>query len=389
MSLGVDFRGCKALALCACLLLLLAGCGKDKELEYKDQSVYEIYSQALGYLDQGEYKKAAQYFDEVERQHPYSVWATKAKLMAAYSLYMANKYDDAVNDLERFIAVHPGNRDIAYAYYLKALCYYEQIADVQRDQELTKKALDALQDVVTRFPGSVYARDSRLKIDLTRDHLAGKEMAIGRFYERRVQWLAAINRYKGVVDQYGDTSHVPEALERLTECFMTLGLVEEATKTAAVLGHNYPGSVWYKDAYTIAHGVRPNFGKELNKAEVFAAMEAEDAAAAKANAKEAKKTKRGVSITAPPPVHEEAPAVTAPEPPPAPASEPASALPSPSQAPAAASGANAASEIAAPPVTGSKPGAAKGAGPKAGPLTPEEQKAEEAKKGPKPWWKLW
>jgi outer membrane protein assembly factor BamD len=394
MSLGVDFRGCKALALCACVLLLLAGCGKDKELEYKDQSVYVIYSEALGYLDQGEYKQAAQYFDEVERQHPYSVWATKAKLMAAYSLYMANKYDDAVNDLDRFIAVHPGNRDVAYAYYLKALCFYEQIADVQRDQELTKKALDSLQDVVTRFPGSEYARDARLKIDLTRDHLAGKEMSIGRFYERRVQWLAAINRYKGVVDQYGDTSHAPEALERLTECFMTLGLVEEATKTAAVLGYNYPGSVWYKDAYTIAHGVPPNPGKELNKAEVFAAMAAEDAAAAKENAKPSKKAKRGkqVPVTAPTPAPEAAPSVpAAPEPPPPPPSEPAAALPTPAQAPAAASGANAASEIAAPPVTGPRIGVpSKGEAAKPGMATPSEQKDEKDKeKGPKPWWKLW
>ncbi|TAL01724.1 MAG: outer membrane protein assembly factor BamD [Rhodospirillaceae bacterium] len=259
MSFGLTFRGRKAIALGLGLgaMLLLAACGKDKELEYKEQSVYEIYSQALGYLDDGQYKEAAQYFDEVERQHPYSVWATKAKLMAAYALYQSNKYDDAVSALDRFIAVHPGNRDVVYAYYLKALCYYEQIADVQRDQELTQKALDSLQDVVTRFPGTTYARDARLKIDLTRDHLAGQQMAIGRFYERRVQFLAAINRYKSVVDEYGDTSHSPEALERLTECFVGLGLVGEARKTAAVLGYNYPGSDWYKDAYTKVEGVPP------------------------------------------------------------------------------------------------------------------------------------
>jgi outer membrane protein assembly factor BamD len=233
------------------LVLVVAGCSKNKDLDYKEQSVYEIYSQALSYLESGHYKEATQYFDEVERQHPYSVWATKAKLMSAYAQYQNNKYDDAVTALDRFIAVHPGNRDVAYAYYLKALCYYEQIADVQRDQAVTKKALDALQEIVTRFPGTTYARDARLKIDLTRDHLAGKEMAIGRFYEVRTEYLAAINRYRVVVDQYGDTTHSPEALERLTECFMALGLNEEARKTASVLGYNYPGSDWYRDAYAV------------------------------------------------------------------------------------------------------------------------------------------
>ena len=253
-------------AIAGIALLVLAACSKDKELEYKEQSVYEIYSQGLSYLDDGRYKDAAAYFDEVERQHPYSVWATKAKLMAAYSLYQNNKYDEAVTGLDRFIAVHPGNRDVAYAYYLKALCFYEQIADVQRDQDLTKKALDALQDIVTRFPGTTYARDARLKIDLTRDHLAGKEMSIGRFYERRAQFLAAINRYKVVVDQFGDTSHSPEALERLTECFMALGLVDEARKTAAVLGYNYPGSDWYKDSYAMVEGRAPTVAAAETKA---------------------------------------------------------------------------------------------------------------------------
>ena len=242
---------------------LLAGCSSDEEIEYKEQSVYEIYSQALAYMDLGEYKNAAAYFDEVERQHPYSVWATKAKLMAAYALYQSNKYDDAVTALDRFIAIHPGNRDVVYAYYLKSLCYYEQIAEVQRDQELTEQALEALQDVVTRFPDTNYARDAGLKIDLTREHLAGKEMTIGRFYQRRVQYLAAINRYKTVVDLYGDTAHAAEALERLTECFTALGLIGEARKTAAVLGYNYPGGEWYVDAYDLVDGRQPKPDKAL------------------------------------------------------------------------------------------------------------------------------
>ncbi len=234
--------------------VLLSACAGDDEIAYKEQSVYEIYSQAMTYLDDGRYKDAAAYFDEVERQHPYSVWATKSKLMSAYSHYQNNKYDDAISGIDRFIAVHPGNRDVAYAYYLKALCYYEQITDVQRDQDMTRKSLEALQDVLTRFPGTSYARDSRLKIDLTRDHLAGKEMTVGRFYLGRKQYLAAINRFKNVVDTYGNTTHVPEALYRLTETYTVLGIPGEAQKSAAVLGFNYPGTDWYEDAYELVQG---------------------------------------------------------------------------------------------------------------------------------------
>ena len=233
-------------------LTALAGCSKDKELAYKEQSIYEIYSQAVVYVDEGRDEEAAKYFDEVERQHPYSVWATTAKLMSAYAHYHANQYDEAVTRLDRFIAVHPGNRDIAYAYYLKGLCYYEQIADVRRDQEQTRKALDSLQDVVTRFPSTPYGRDARLKIDLTRDHLAAKEMDIGRYYLGTRNYLSAVNRFKVVVETYSSTSHVPEALHRLTEAYTALGLHEEARKTAAVLGYNFPASDWYKNSYALA-----------------------------------------------------------------------------------------------------------------------------------------
>ncbi|MCB2107048.1 MAG: outer membrane protein assembly factor BamD [Rhodobacteraceae bacterium] len=253
MTLSKSMRRLCAVAAIFCL----AACSGDDEIAYKEQTVYEIYSQAVAYLDEGRYRDAAAYFDEVERQHPYSVWATKAKLMSAYSHYQNNKYEDAIAGLDRFIAVHPGNRDIAYAYYLKALCYYEQITDVQRDQEMTRKALDSLQDVVTRFPGSTYARDARLKIDLTRDHLAGTEMTVGRFYLRRKQYLAAINRFKVVVDEYNDTTHVPEALYRITEAYSLLGITDEARKSAAVLGFNYPGSDWYEDAYELVQGRAP------------------------------------------------------------------------------------------------------------------------------------
>lgn len=254
LSFAASFR---SLIAASGALLLLAACSSDDDIAYKEQTVYEIYSQAMTYLDDGRYKDAAAYFDEVERQHPYSVWATKSKLMSAYSHYQNNKYDDAISGLDRFIAVHPGNRDVAYAYYLKAMCYYEQITDVQRDQDMTRKSLEALQDVVTRFPNSTYARDSTLKIDLTRDHLAGKEMAVGRFYLNRKQYLGAINRFKVVVDQYGDTTHVAEALYRLTEAYTILGIPQEAQKSAAVLGFNYPGTDWYEDAYELVQGRIP------------------------------------------------------------------------------------------------------------------------------------
>jgi outer membrane protein assembly factor BamD len=244
-----------AVSAVAAVALTMAACSSDKkELEYKEQSVYEIYSKAVSYVDNGRFTDAGKYFDEVERQHPYSVWSTKAMLMSAYAYYRADQYDEAITRLDRFIQVHPGNRDIAYAYYLKALCAYERIADIRRDQEQTSKALDALEDVVSRFPDSSYGRDARLKVDLVRDHLAGREMNIGRFYIRNRQYLAAINRFKVVVDQFGSTSHVPEALYRLTEAFTALGLATEAHKSAAVLGFNYPSTDWYHDAYALAGG---------------------------------------------------------------------------------------------------------------------------------------
>ena len=234
--------------------IALAGCGSTKELDYKEQTIYEIYSQAVIFMEDGRHTDAARFFDEVERQHPYSVWATKAKLMSAYSYYHASQYDEAVTRLDRFIAVHPGNRDIAYAYYLKAMCFYERISDIRRDQEYTLKALDALQDIITRFPDAAYGRDARLKLDLTRDHLAGREMSVGRFYLNERQFLSAINRFRVVVDRYGTTTHVPEALYRLTEAYTALGLSQEAVKSASVLGYNFPSSDWYRDGYALVGG---------------------------------------------------------------------------------------------------------------------------------------
>jgi outer membrane protein assembly factor BamD len=231
-------------------VLLLAGCGGAKDT-YVEKPVEDLYNTAMDQLLDHAYDKAAKSFDEVERQHPYSVWATKAQLMSAYALYQGSKYDESIVAADRFIQLHPGHRDVAYAYYLKALDYYVQIADVGRDQRATEKAMTSLGEVVRRFPDSRYARDARLKIDLARDHLAGKEMEIGRWYEGQRLYLAAINRFQRVLANYQTTTHVPEALHRLTECYMSLGLPEEAQRTAAVLGYNYPGSAWYGDSYAL------------------------------------------------------------------------------------------------------------------------------------------
>src|SRR5579884_223318 len=236
------------------LLCGLAGCGGTKNEAYIEKPVDELYNKAMDELADDNYAAAAKTFDQVESQHPYSVWATKSQIMAAYALYQDARYDEAIIAADRFIQLHPGNRDIAYAYYLKAICYYIQITDVGRDQKITALALRALDDVVRRFPDSRYARDAKLKLDFTRDHLAGKEMEIGRYYQRQGEYLAAINRFKRVVDNYQTTTHVPEALERIVECDMALGLVGEAKQNAAVLGYNYPGSRWYKDAYALVTG---------------------------------------------------------------------------------------------------------------------------------------
>ncbi|QJE72256.1 outer membrane protein assembly factor BamD [Aerophototrophica crusticola] len=241
----------------AALLLLSACAGKAPEVPYVERPVEQIYTEAANAIDAENYPKAAALFDEVERQHPYSQWAVRAQLMAAYAHYQAYKYDEAIETLDRFIGLHPGNRNVSYAYYLKALCYYEQIADVRRDQTATNEALKSLDEVVRRFPSTPYARDAKVKLDLVRDHLAGKDMEVGRFYLRTAEYTAAIKRFRHVVDVYQTTSHVPEALHRLVEAYMGLGLVEEAQATAALLGHNYPGSEWYGRTYTLVTDSRP------------------------------------------------------------------------------------------------------------------------------------
>ena len=267
--------------LSAAALLVLLGvsagitaCASDDDqpATYVERPVEQIYNDAWTLIQRDDWIDAAKQFDEVERQHPYSVWARRAMLMSAYCYYEGNKYDDATKTADSFIQLHPGNKDVPYAYYLKAISLYEQIRDVNRDQKITDDSLTALEDLVQRYPDTEYARDARLKIDLTRDHLAGKEMTIGRFYLRTGDPLAAINRFRTVVDKYQTTSHVPEALERLTEAYLTLGLVQEARASAAVLGYNYPGSEWYKDAYGLLNDQARAAPKESDQSWLGAAV---------------------------------------------------------------------------------------------------------------------
>ena len=241
------------------LTLGLAACSGNKKEQAEQsadvvtetKSVEQLYNEAADALDAKEYRRATRLFEDVERQYPYSKWATKAQLMAAFAAYQDDSYDEAILAIDCFIDLHPGNEDIDYAYYLKALAYYEQISDVARDQGMTEQALKAFDTLITRFPNSEYTRDSKLKRDLTLDHLAGKEMEIGRYYLNRNQMNAAINRFRTVVRDYQTTTHTPEALHRLVEAYLTIGLRGEATRVAAILGHNYPGSKWYEDSYKI------------------------------------------------------------------------------------------------------------------------------------------
>ncbi|MFN3988941.1 MAG: outer membrane protein assembly factor BamD [Erythrobacter sp.] len=252
-------------ALLGALLATTAACGGGKvkkDVAYVARDVETLYAEAQRRLDRGNTLMAAGLFDEVERQHPYSPWARRAQLMSAFCYYIAKDYNKAIQNAQRFLSVHPGNKDAPYAYYLIALSYYEQISDVNRDQKITEQAQTALQEVNRRFPQSEYAADARLKLDLVADHLAGKEMEIGRLYQRSGQWLAAAIRFRNVIEKYDTTSHTAEALYRLAESNLAIGVPEEAVKYTAVLGANYPGSEWYERAYKLvqkhASNVRPS-----------------------------------------------------------------------------------------------------------------------------------
>lgn len=234
------------------LALSLAACGGSSTPTLpEDKPAEQLYSEAQDAANSGNWKTAAASYEEVERQHPYSELAKRAQVEAAYAYYEANSYDESVAAAERFIDLHPGDEATPYAYYLIGLDYYEQISDVGRDQDMTERALNAFEEVVRRYPGSDYAKDAALKLDLIRDHLAGKEMSIGRYYEGRKEYVGAINRFRNVVENYQTTSQVPEALFRLTETYLALGVPTEAQAAAAVLGYNYQGSVWYERAYAL------------------------------------------------------------------------------------------------------------------------------------------
>ncbi|MEB3702611.1 Outer membrane protein assembly factor BamD [Candidatus Bealeia paramacronuclearis] len=248
----------------ALLPFVLLGACSPKEKPYVERPATELYEEGYKKLITEEYDKASEAFDEVERQHPYSEWATRGQLMAAYSSYINREFDKALATLNAFVELHPGHKDIAYAYYLRALCHYEEILSVKRDQTNTLESLKAFEEVIKRFPETKYGRDAKWKLDLVYDHLAGKEMDIGRFYMNGGLYLAAINRFQAVIDAYPRTTHVPEALHRLVECYLAMGLTEEAQVVAAVMGHNFPGNEWYGETFLLLKGqdLRPLWIKQ-------------------------------------------------------------------------------------------------------------------------------
>ena len=259
-------RSTKLVAALA-LSILVTGCsilgGSDRRerLAYVERPAENIYNEGMDQMERNDLGKARLLFQEVERQHPFSKWARRAMLMTAYANYLSADYEEAVSTAQRFISLHPGNESTPYAYYLIAMSYYDQIYDVGRDQATTTSAEAALQQVVRRYPDSDYARDALLKLELTHDHLAGKEMSVGRYYLRENQQLAAIGRFKTVVREFETTSHVEEAMHRLVEAYVSLGIIEEAKLAGSVLGYNYPNSEWYSDSYDLLQ----RFGIDLNE----------------------------------------------------------------------------------------------------------------------------
>ncbi len=237
----------KKIVLILSCVLLFGACSSTKDTN-EVFSAERLYNRGYKELNKTAYAKAAANFEKVELEHPYSKWATKAKLMGAYAYYKDQKYDDAIMSLERFIKYHPGNKDIAYAYYMRGLCYYEQIVGIEKDQESTREALDAFNQLIVRFPDTEYAADARRKINLINDHLAGQEMEVGRFYLQQKNYLSALNRFSEVVNHYQTTGHIEEALYRQVELYKILGLDKEAETSLKVLGYNYPDSKWYKRA---------------------------------------------------------------------------------------------------------------------------------------------
>lgn len=248
-------------------ILVLSACGTNKKerLAYVERPAELIYNQALTQMEKGDWADARLLFQEVERQHPFDKWARRSMLMSAYASYRAADHEESIANAQRFIGLHPGSDSAPYGYYLIAINYYDQIYDVGRDQATTVAAEAALQQVVRRYPDSDYARDARLKLQLTHDHLAGKEMSIGRYYLKQNQHLAAIGRFRTVVADYETTSQTEEALHRLVESYVSIGVIQEAKLVGSVLGHNYPNSEWYADSYELLENYGVNLDDEINK----------------------------------------------------------------------------------------------------------------------------
>ena len=230
----------------------LAGCASPELPEQVERPASSLYDEALSLVLKGDAEKAAPQFEEVERQHPYSDLAVRAQIMAAWSFYQDNNYPRAIASLERFIELNPADEMVEYALYLKALSYYEQIVDVERDAEMTLLALNAFDDLLLRYPDGFYSRDARLKADLASSHLAGKEMAVGRFYIERRHYAAALRRFERVVRDYQTSNQVPEALYRMVEAYLALGLIDEADRVGSVAVYNYPDSFWTSELLTLA-----------------------------------------------------------------------------------------------------------------------------------------
>jgi outer membrane protein assembly factor BamD len=253
---GRGWRQAARLFALALVVVALPACSFfGKEDVIPDDPADKLYNEGLFLLNnKKDYKAAAKRFEEVDRQHPYSEWARKALIMSAYAHYEGTSYDDSVSAAKRYVTLHPGSADAAYAQYLIGSSYFDQIPDITRDQQRTERAMQALDEVVRKYPGSEYAVAAKRKLEVARDQLAGKEMDTARYYQKRRENIAAINRFKVVITQYQTTRHVEEALMRLTETYMALGVVNEAQTAAAVLGHNFPDSPWYKDAYRLVRG---------------------------------------------------------------------------------------------------------------------------------------
>ncbi|MET0155083.1 MAG: outer membrane protein assembly factor BamD [Rickettsiales bacterium] len=267
------------LALLIAASLALCGCGMftHHKKEAKDDapvaSSDELFDKGVKLLKAGKYKQSREAFGELDATYPYSSISARGSLLSSYAAYSDGDYDGAAATLDSFVKLHPAHKDVAYAYYLKALSYYDRIADIGRDQSVTAEARQALLDVIRRFPDGEYARDAKLKLDLVQDHLAGKEVAVGRFYQKQLKPAAAVNRFTTVLKKYQTTAHVQEALYRLTETYYSIGVLDEAQKYAALLGYNYPKSRWYGYAYRLMKGKTPSLSGGALRSEENAPIE--------------------------------------------------------------------------------------------------------------------